>query len=114
MSTVLTDSQPLHGTHDRNRIFASTSDLIAGHQLRFKAGVAGCTCQVPFPDDSDQLFSILHTIHLARLIVSHVLRAGAAALREDLDPDAAAAAVSVLAVMVRYESTVPQRKTATP
>ncbi|HEX9088872.1 MAG TPA: hypothetical protein VF867_15245 [Arthrobacter sp.] len=107
-------ARPGAETHPAHRIFASTSDLLAGHQPRFTAGVKGCTCGELFPEDSDHLFSTLHAIHLAPLVVSHVLRAGAAALREDLEPDAAAAAVSALAAMVRNESKAPQRKTATP
>lgn len=114
MGTALTGTRPLEGVRNQNRIFASTSDLIAGHQSRFKAGVAGCACGEVFPEDSGHLLSTLHAIHLAPLVVSHVLRAGADALRKDLDPAAAAAAVSALAAMVRYESRAPQRKMATP
>lgn len=102
------------GTHPELRIFASTSELLAGHQPRVKAGVRGCTCGELFPEDSDHLFSALHGVHLAPLVASHVLRAAAAALRHDLPAEPAAAAVSVLADMVRKEMRTPQRKIATP
>jgi hypothetical protein len=94
----------------RRDVIAAAANTTTRHQFRFKAGVPGCSCGATFPDTAGIMPTALHAAHLAPLILRNALGMAAATLLGELPAEAAEAAVSALAGMVREEKAAPQRK----
>lgn len=68
---------------DHQQLLASSTDLVFGHREKITAGVPGCTCGKPYPEDSHSYYPVLHAQHVAEEMVRHVLSAAVAAVKAD-------------------------------
>jgi hypothetical protein len=110
---------------DHQRLFATGAEVVLAHRDKITAGVPGCTCGKSYPDDSHGYYALLHARHVSDQLITCVLAAVVAAIREDLDEYArdperwnagqhdSAAAIDAIIKMADRESELARQKETT-